>query len=425
MKFIDIMRISLHNMWNNKTRTLLVTLVLLVLSTLVTMILAFCIDMMELVNFNSSMYDKSPLSIEVGYTDSDVAAKLSLSDEQIAKYKEEIYEPKKYILNNIMYMHNSHTDDISIDGKDCYQNLAFVEESCNPFENMENNLIAGRLWNKEDINKNYIWISSNIAMDKQLVVGQSVQVSVRKRNDGEIIVEDIKPVTYVVKGILNTMPVGYNRADYIIGASNMKNLNVSVKKMIFAEPQNLDSDMLKNIQMMQFAKKFNEHDYEKNPTGVEVGSYKAESNVYMLYTTLGVIGGGVLLSLIVILLSIGCVSNSIQITVEQNRKFFGVMKAVGLRDNTVKKIVRYQAVVMIILAVAAASGIGVGVLSAVKPMIFNAMRVSDMNAVAFGLPIYLPFVVFAMLVLLLLTYTRKSLNKISKMDVVSVISEVN
>lgn len=422
MKFIDILKVSLRNMWNNKTRTLLVTLVLFVLSTLVTMILAFCIDMMDLVNYQTNTSEE-PLDLTICYENYSSGPAKRLSEAEIENYKSKLYEPNAHLFKGLLYFANNCDFFVHNGGYSSYTNVSFVDINTNPYEG-EDVLIAGRLWNKEDLNKNYIWVSKQYAIQNNVQVGDKVKIEIKEHSNGEEL--KFQNVEVEIVGILNKVKGTdwWSNYDFAIGSEHMKEWGLEPNYMKMESSKLIQPNIFEIIKLKKVADEYNQFEYGKNTSGIHVFSYKAEEAKYTIITIVAVIGGGFFLSLIVILLSIGCVSNSIQITVEQNRKFFGVLKAVGLRDNTVKKIVRYQAVIMIIFAVAVAAGVSVGVLESVKPMIFKAFGV-ELSAVAFTLPAYVPFVVFLMLMLLLMLFTRKSLNKISKMDVVSVISEVN
>ncbi|MEG2274507.1 MAG: FtsX-like permease family protein, partial [Clostridia bacterium] len=135
----------------------------------------------------------------------------------------------------------------------------------------------------------------------------------------------------------------------------------------------------------------------------------------------------VFLSVIIILLSIGCVSNTIKITVEQNRKFFGMMKAIGMQNKTVRAVVQWQAVVMTLISVLLSSALVAGLIVAMKGILASlaTMQFGSNAIVICSLSPYIPLITFFALIGFVLLFTRSSLMKISKMDVISVISEVN
>ena len=397
MKVWDIFKISLHNMWNNKLRTLLVMVVLVILSILVISIISLAVDMTGAVNTLTAS-DKSALSIIMRYDD--VRYSGGIEDGKITEKDVE----------NIYDYFNTHRDLFSaVIFKTNYGITRYVDPTTNITYKQENPIVSGRLYNTSDIGKKHCWITKEYAIDHKLAVGD--------------IVSDYEVNGYEVVGIINTNKSMYERDGIYLLMSEIPNPDEIQEVCLMGyEGQSLDIFTLMNI--AKFTKDNTKSNYNKGISGIAYRSDKALNAQFNIYIELGVIGGSIFLSLIVMLLSIGCVSNSIEITVEQNRKFFGVMKAVGLRNKTVKQIVRWQAVVMIVLTVAIASGIVSGILYGLKPMIAQSLQL-PIDAFVFSIPVFVPFLIAAMLIILVMISTKKSLNKISKMDVVSVISEVN
>ena len=200
---------------------------------------------------------------------------------------------------------------------------------------------------------------------------------------------------------------------------------VKINKIHFTESNIVEGTSISKLNKINsFIKANNEYHYKNNPSGLKVYSDAVEGrNMAMLFTSLIIIAV-VVISVIIILLSIGCVSNSIQITVEQNAKFFGMMKAIGMRNSVVKSIVRIQSIIMIFISICLATAVAIGVLYAINPLLATALQ-SVGFAVTLSMPFYIPIAVFAILTGMVILFTIKSLNRISKMDVVSVISEVN
>ncbi len=209
--------------------------------------------------------------------------------------------------------------------------------------------------------------------------------------------------------------------DYNYALSNGAKINT----LKFSQSKLSDGASISMLNKLKsFIKQNNTFDYEKNPTGLSVISYAVEDrNFAILFTSLIIIGV-LVISVIIILLSIGCVSNSIQITVEQNAKFFGMMKAIGMRNSVVKSIVQIQSIIMIFIAVCLATGVAIGLFFGINPILAQTFASLGLT-ISLSMPFYIPIVVFAILVGMVILFTLKSLNKISKMDVVSVISEVN
>jgi ABC-type antimicrobial peptide transport system permease subunit len=59
----------------------------------------------------------------------------------------------------------------------------------------------------------------------------------------------------------------------------------------------------------------------------------------------------VFICFIILIISIGSVANSIIISVDKNKRFLGVMMAVGLNKGGVRRIVQYEALTVIIIAI--------------------------------------------------------------------------
>lgn len=137
------------------------------------------------------------------------------------------------------------------------------------------------------------------------------------------------------------------------------------------------------------------------------------------------IGAAVFICTMILVISIGSVANSIIISVDKNKRFLGVMMAVGLRTGGVKRIVQYEALIIIMLA----TGLAFGLLKLFQryfmPVIDFLMSLpgfTDSSIVV--LPFYIPLITIVGFIAMALLFARKSLTKIINMDVISVISEV-
>lgn len=391
MKFIDTIKISLHNMWNNKTRTLLVTLVLFILSTLVTVILGISINVIKITNQISGYNDVVDLSMGYNWNK-------EVTNEEIESLKK-IAEQSKIL---------THT---------CFEieklNTIAVDTSTNIYDGIDDSLISGRFWNKTDKNKPYCWVSVEYATTNHVDVGDVI--ALYEYNGSQRY--------YEVKGVVKNIIIGYYEVNCIIDAERVKTDQIPIRGLHFYSSRLRGKPTISDIMQIRDIVKANNKASQSNPEGLAVRSNYVETIEMKLIMSGAILGGSLVLAIIVILLCIGCVSNSIQITVEQNRKFFGMMKAIGLRNATVKRIVRWQAVFMIVLSVIGASLVGMGVMALLKPQIVKLFYTNV--PIDFALPFYVPFIVMFLLVFLVLIFTTKSLNKISRMDVVSVISEVN
>lgn len=137
----------------------------------------------------------------------------------------------------------------------------------------------------------------------------------------------------------------------------------------------------------------------------------------------------IILGLLILILSVGSVANTIIISVDKNRKFIGLMKAMGLNQRGVKKIVTCESLVQIILGVL----VGVAVLFLLQPVVLSLMESMFASmfayyevefAVSVRIPFYLPMVTALLFFLFASLFSRGSLGKIARQDVISTISEV-
>lgn len=391
MKIVDIIKISLRNMWNNKTRTLLVTLVLFVLSTLVTVILGVSINVIQVVDVMSNT--NQLMDLEFTYYD----GYSNITYEEIETYKKAIGKSNVFI-HTCVRTNNDR--------------IAAVDTSTNIFDGVDGALIGGRFWNKTDKNMPYCWVTEDYAIRNNILVGDVVNI------DNNLTAKSQK---YEVIGIVKNVTIGYDYVDILLDMQRARTDKFVARSLYFYS--SYLSEEITSADIKEVGKIINANNKysDKNPNGIAVNSFYIGTVKTRLIIAGSVLGAALVLSIIVILLCIGCVSNSIQITVEQNRKFFGMMKAIGLRNATIKRIVRWQSVFMIILSVIGSSLVGMGVMAMLRPQVAQVFYTD----IPFTLPVYVPFIVLFLLVSLVLIFTTKSLNKISKMDVVSVISEVN
>ena len=136
-------------------------------------------------------------------------------------------------------------------------------------------------------------------------------------------------------------------------------------------------------------------------------------------------------SLILILLTIGSLANTIMISVDKNKKFIGLLKALGLNEKDLKSVIKMESITTIWL----------GVILAFVTMLLASPVLSDLNdklinvmfndylvdidyTIVFNIPLYVPLIVFIFFVTFTLIFARGSMSKIAKTDPMVVISEV-
>jgi ABC-type antimicrobial peptide transport system permease subunit len=144
-----------------------------------------------------------------------------------------------------------------------------------------------------------------------------------------------------------------------------------------------------------------------------------------------VIGLAAFLCLVLILLSIGSLANTIMISVDKNKKFIGLLKALGLDEKDLKSTIKLESVTTILLGVVLAFltiFAFSGFLSDLNTLIINSLfsnYVKEVDYVAvFSMPIYVPIIVLFFFIAFTLLFARGSMSKIAKTDPMAVISEV-
>lgn len=150
-----------------------------------------------------------------------------------------------------------------------------------------------------------------------------------------------------------------------------------------------------------------------------------------MYRLIFLIGGGVI-SIVLLLMSVGSLANSVMISIDRSKKFIGLLKALGVKGKELRRVIIFESVTLISLGVLIAYGL-LWALSGPLSLISGALTNSIYGNYALlvnytptlNLPIYVFFGAIVLFVLLTLVFARGSLRKISKMDPMAVISEVS
>ena len=154
-----------------------------------------------------------------------------------------------------------------------------------------------------------------------------------------------------------------------------------------------------------------------------------------MYVIIGyvILGFAGFLAIVLMLLSIGSLANTIVISVNKNKKFIGLMKALGLNERDLKSTIKYESMTTIIIGVLLAFGslyiikapltsISSGILESTFTMYLA--KIKD-YAIIMEIPIYVPILTIIFFILFTLLFSKSSMSKISKTDPMAVISEVS
>ena len=137
------------------------------------------------------------------------------------------------------------------------------------------------------------------------------------------------------------------------------------------------------------------------------------------------------LCLVLILLSIGSLANTIMISVDKNKKFIGLLKALGLNEKDLKSTIKMESITTIVLGILLSFGtvyLFKGMIGGLNELLLTSMFANYLNAIeytiVFTLPIYIPLIVLVFFIFFTLLFARGSMSKIAKTDPMAVISEV-
>lgn len=316
----------------------------------------------------------------------------------------------------------------------------------------ENLIKEGRLWTQADKNTPNIWLNADYIRTLQkrgitVKIGDKLTVCTllqaeRGTNDTSVSDLNFRTAEYSVCGIFDPALLktsDWDRSPVVIadGAYFMRQFagtyDVIQVEMTYRPPQTdydynaVYSDMKALTERMNEGLEtyLNWDDKEVSPFSC---SYVEEMRMTVLMSIF-IMAVVIILGLLILILSVGSVANTIIISVDKNRKFIGLMKAMGLNQRGVKKIVTCESLVQIILGVL----VGVAVLFLLQPVVLSLMESMFASmfayyevefAVSVRIPFYLPMVTALLFFLFASLFSRGSLGKIARQDVISTISEV-
>jgi len=443
MGFFNILKLSLHNLKNNKLRTLLTVIVLTVVSIVIIFLSGIAYSFYRSVNENVNYIfnqEKTEINISAVYEEANeyyhnINIKLDDVDNIIKILEKENYisyisffQPDNFYGTNTMNLsiYDSYID-ISI--------MPFYAKS-NPFIGKENYLERGRMWNSSDENTNNIWLTAKYIGEYEL--GDTISLCDQNysyNNDSILVKSD-----YKVAGFLNVSEssnssgygfIDYHNYNFAVSSLNeyTSYSNKGVIKNIYATmiPQ---KDYYYGIKAQNYFKNTVDEIEDYNLTFGNIQVYcDLVENLNLLailfYVMIGIVG---FISIIIILLTIGSVANTIKISAEQNRKFFGVMKAIGMKNKSLRHILTGQIVLMTLIGVIIATitvHFSLIIIKGILTSLLKSMFYQIEPIVICQISIFIPIAIAVILIGFVLLFTKTSLKNFSKMDVISVINEVN
>lgn len=441
MKFFDRYKISLHNIKNNKSRSILTTIIVYIISLLIMVILCVGLSFSSNTeNIIRKYYQSATEPVNVRYNN------YGWSEDSEGVLDKEVYlnivpllEENKEIIEYSKYNYSMN------DGNTIIQEHKFP--ITNGIEVTE-----GTNVNKEHSNTNKVLVSSiyaqkyyeenNDVLKPGDTFNYTFNYSVRKDNHTQE--NASKRLSLEVVGIYKIKEVDKKTSDSNL-VSNSSNIIIDanylmnkVDNLIFTEVNYYYNVTQTNFNSDELVDKLDSFvDSLKSILPRESKSYdsvysSALSDLKMS-KILGtaIIAVAVFLCLVLILLSIGSLANTIMISVDKNKKFIGLLKALGLNEKDLKSTIKMESITTIVLGVLLAFGtvfLFKGIIGGLNELLLTSIFANYLNSIEysiiFSLPIYIPVIVLIFFIFFTLLFARGSMSKIAKTDPMAVISEV-
>lgn len=471
MKFGDITKIAFKNLKNNFGRTFVTMIIVIAVSTLIMTVCIIGLSFTETMNgFFKELFKEEGNAFYLNQrseVEGDNYKSFPITQEEmeivfsaLSKHKGLIegVEISGYLNNGTVYIHGADEEispetyrESSSSNRASIYPVSYYADLNTPDE-QANYIYDGPHWTQDDVNKYKVWVTREYlaklaALGEEYEMGDTVQLVgvINKYPEVSVSVNE-----YTIAGILDEAELKKVTKTYYEGIDIIMDI-YDVMRLL---PQEIEQSQYGGYNQYGFiiyslkihSMPKNEFDYQEEYNKIskaikEVNS-KIQPNIYKGKVTQRfsndfvdntyisriiswvVIGVCVFASFMILLISIGSVANSIIISVDKNRKFYGLMMAMGLKDKGIKKLVQTEATITILVSVLISYGILYllkGVIRKIIGMISKSLF-SSLGTVV--MPLYVPAATVVIFVAMALLFSRSSLGKIAKMDVMSVISEV-
>lgn len=441
MKLFDRYKISLHNIKNNKSRSILTTIIVYIISLLIMVILCVGLSFSSNTeNIIKEYYQSSTEPVDVQYNN------YGWSEDSEGVLNKEVYQELIPILEE-----NEDIIGYSKYDYDSYDSNVVVQEHKFPITS-HIEIIEGSNVNKIHSNTNKILVSSLYAQNyyetnREVlkpgdVINYTFQYNVRKDNNhtesasknlslevvGIYKIVDVEKKSYESNLVPENSDIIVD-ANYLMGnVDDLMYTNVSYYYNV--SQTNFNSDELKS-ELDSFVKALKRVLPRESKKWDSVRSNALDDLKMSKIMGIAIIGVAAFLCLVLILLSIGSLANTIMISVDKNKKFIGLLKALGLNEKDLKSTIKMESITTIVLGVLLAFGtvfLFKGVIGGLNELLLTSMFSNYLNvidySIVFALPIYIPIIVLVFFIFFTLLFARGSMSKIAKTDPMAVISEV-
>lgn len=389
MKIIDKLKYSWHNIKQNKARSILSAIIVYILSTLIMGILFVGISFSR--NMNRSY--KELLKQD------DVYISLRFEDEVNTEE----------LTNKFLSIISKHKKSID-----------FVTSYQYPF----GYLYDFSTLTKPDFTLKYTSVkdlksdSNSIILDSSLEGEYKINDIYRIQNH-DFIVTDF----YESSDDLN----GHNIVD-LTYCNELFELKLTSLSITYTYKDGNFNDDLKSLNKLY--KKLNSSNLDKEK--VYIDSYSLHTYNKARSRSTIIIGVVSFVAILLLLLSIGTISNSIMVSIDQNRHFLGMIKAMGLNKNGVFTIVLFEVIITILGSIVVSSI----TISCFAPMFENLivhllnLIIGDVYEDVFksfkvivSLPWYLPIISTVFFVAFTILFSKNSLKKLLSNSPIEVLNE--
>lgn len=442
MKLLDTTKVACHSIWNNKSRSILTTIIVAIVSALIMFIVSFGLLFNDnQLKLNRQLFDKSGYSISIQSKYYNQSTEY-ISKSELNQFSDLVNEYDDII--DSIYMRPSNNG-LSLVLPNEINNdkipLNYMVMDTSKFVVRNSGVITeGRLWNKGDVNKTHVWLSESYIAS---LAKKGIYLSIGDKINIELYEYDNNTNNYQTEftliGIFNEIldeSFQYNGLDVIFDYRtfvNSFNAEIDSININYIPPTgvaynfNLIYNRLKSFNN-SLSNLFPEYDQDIYTRERVYCNFVQQMDASILLGYI-IILVSIVLGLIVLLLSIGSVANTIIISVDKNRKFIGLLKALGLNQKGVKKLIKVEAFITIFLGLMVGALIifsANGLLEIVVKEILDSMFSFydlDINIVS-RFNFLLPLITFIVFYLFAVLFSRGSLKKISSQDVIETISEV-
>ena len=440
MKLLDRYKISLHNIKNNKSRSILTTIIVYIISLLIMVILCVGISFSSNTeNIIKKYYQESLEPVQISYNN------YGYGEDSTGILNNEVYQKVVPILeeNEDVIGYSKYTYG--------YGGNAVVQEHKFPITGAIE-IIEGTNVNKNHSNTNKVLVSVNYVQEyyeeKNVVLkpGDSIDYTLEYdvRKDNQNTENAVKKLTFEILGIykvkeddkkLYESSLVAQTSDIIVDAhylmNNVPNLYYKEASYYYNVTQtNFDSkELTSKLDSFVKALKRELPRESKHYDSVNCNALMDLSMSRIIGVV--IIGVAAFLGLVLILLSIGSLANTIMISVDKNKKFIGLLKALGLNEKDLKSTIKMESITTIVLGIILSFGtvyLLKGFIGGLNELLLTSMFANYLNeieyTIVFALPIYIPLIVLVFFIFFTLLFARGSMSKIAKTDPMAVISEV-